>query len=385
MRFKLIPLIASVACALASCKKDIPARPAAAFNDLNGGNKIPMAATIPPQLLLVKGVGGMGEDEGRKIAIDAAGNVTVFGTFQQTVDFNPGGGVKSLTAPAGATAIFRQKFSSTGIFQDANSYGAATGKELFARDKDGNIYELGYEGDPGQHGFGTVKLTVFKYNDAGQLLKKVSLGNRYGAANNPRNILVDVDNNIVIHYWNELYKYTTNGALLWKKWIDPLQYLHLDRYGNIFNFSNGILKKYDKSGNLLLEKKTGGNTTAITFDFAGNIYLTGTIWGPGDFDPGQGKYELNGETGPAPGYGYGYIYDMFVQKLDANGNFIWARLGGFADPKCIALSANADYIYVSGSISYAAEFNTVAGKITLNSKSGDEGKDIVIMAFKQYK
>ena len=54
---------------------------------------------------------------------------------------------------------------------------------------------------------------------------------------------------------------------------------------------------------------------ASVIDNLGNVYTTGSFQGTVDFDPGTGTYELTsvGET------------DIFISKLDANGNFLWAK------------------------------------------------------------
>src|SRR4051812_32378387 len=54
---------------------------------------------------------------------------------------------------------------------------------------------------------------------------------------------------------------------------------------------------------------------AVTSDAAGNVYSTGSFQGTVDFDPGSGTFTLMA-TGGA---------DIFVSKLDAGGNFVWAR------------------------------------------------------------
>jgi len=57
---------------------------------------------------------------------------------------------------------------------------------------------------------------------------------------------------------------------------------------------------------------------AIAVDPSGSgaVYTTGSYFGTVDFDPGQGIFNLDS---------FGLYGDMFISKLDSNGNFIWAK------------------------------------------------------------
>src|ERR1041385_600638 len=58
----------------------------------------------------------------------------------------------------------------------------------------------------------------------------------------------------------------------------------------------------------------------VKVDASGNVYSTGYFSGTADFDPGAGVFNITSYGGPQ---------DIFVSKLDANGNFVWAkRIGG---------------------------------------------------------
>lgn len=61
-------------------------------------------------------------------------------------------------------------------------------------------------------------------------------------------------------------------------------------------------------------------TAAVTTDAAGNIYTVGHFSGTGDFDPGPGEVLLTSNTTQ--------FNDVFVTKMDPQGNLIWARRFG---------------------------------------------------------
>lgn len=77
--------------------------------------------------------------------------------------------------------------------------------------------------------------------------------------------------------------------------------------------------KYNSNGNLSWVKQfaispTGGSDPLLTIDNDENIYLLNRFIDTIDFDPGPGVYNI---YSPTP--------EMFISKLDSNGNFIWAK------------------------------------------------------------
>ncbi len=82
---------------------------------------------------------------------------------------------------------------------------------------------------------------------------------------------------------------------------------------------------------LMWAKKMGGTMgdfgRATTFDGSGNVYTVGEFRGTADFDPGPVDQSLtaNGSVGNTN-------TDAFISKLDANGNYVWAKAMGGGRP-----------------------------------------------------
>jgi hypothetical protein len=85
-----------------------------------------------------------------------------------------------------------------------------------------------------------------------------------------------------------------------------------------------FITKTDPLGNLIWAKRIGSlyndEANTIIVDHLGNIIIGGRFTSQVDFNPGSGTFNmtvLNGMTS--------VFKDAFILKLDANGNFIWAK------------------------------------------------------------
>ena len=78
------------------------------------------------------------------------------------------------------------------------------------------------------------------------------------------------------------------------------------------------MSKLDPQGNFIWAKKLQGLGSSIgqgiTLDNSGNIVVTGNFRGSKDFDVGTGIFSLTAVNS-----------DIFILKLDQNGNFLWAK------------------------------------------------------------
>ena len=127
--------------------------------------------------------------------------------------------------------------------------------------------------------------------------------------------------------------------------------------------SDIFVSKLDTNGNLIWAKAMGGTSGDIGFgisvDAAGNVYTTGQFQGTVDFDPNAGVSNLT-----AVGSN-----DIFVSKLDATGNLIWAKaMGGTSSDSGNGIAVDAaGNVYTTGNFAGTADFNPNAGVSNLTS------------------
>jgi len=301
--------------------------------------------------------GGIGSDEGFGVAIDGSGNTYITGHFYDTVDFNPGPGVDEHTSN-GIENIFLSKFNSNGEFQWARTWGGTgyndTGYGI-AVDAGGNAYITGYfdgtaDFDPGpgvdEHtakGLTDIFLTKLDSNGEFQWARTWGGEDFYG----------DGGHGAAIDGSSCIYIAGSFGGTVD---FDPGPGVdeHTSKGGgDIF------LSKFDSNGEFLWARTWGGGNifadfgNGVTIDGTGNAYVMGGFWGNVDFDPGPGvdKHKSNGAM------------DLFLSKLDSNGEFQWARTwGGVNLDKgygvAIDGSGNA---YITGYFQSTVDFDPGAG------------------------
>lgn len=110
-----------------------------------------------------------------------------------------------------------------------------------------------------------------------------------------------------------------------------------------------------------------GNTGAdlgvrMVTDASGNSYTTGSFTGTVDFDPNGTTFNLTSQGG----------LDIYVCKLDAAGNFVWAvNMGGTADDagQAIAIDGSGN-VYITGVFRNTADFNLASPGINTLTAAG---------------
>lgn len=124
-----------------------------------------------------------------------------------------------------------------------------------------------------------------------------------------------------------------------------------------------FISKLNSSGNFVWARRIGGAGSdvgrSIKVDGSGNTYFTGNFSTSVDFDPGAGTFSLTSVG----------ANDIFIAKLDASGNFVWAKQIGSASNDFgygIALDG-AGNVYTTGAFDNTADFDPGVGTFTITS------------------
>lgn len=321
------------------------------------------------KLLFAEGFSGYGEKTYyyfQSVATDNSGSAYITGRYGRYLDFDPGPGYDSLpTSNYYDNKMFIAKYASDGALvwvktvysQNNKSYTSA-----IAADRQGNICITGilYGGtndfDPGP-GMAALKASqdgdIFfaTYNTNGGFISAQLLSNSGG---NPNDVAMDANSNVFI---TGSYSKTVD--------FDPgagTATLTAQGKGDAF------VAKYTLSGGYLFAKSIGGKGddygNRIQTDNKKNIYLTGAFSGVNaDFDPGAGKV-LRSAAGSSNA-------DVFVEKLDSAGNYIWvSTAGGTAVdyPSCLALDSSGNVYTGSYLQGDSILFPNTSGSDTLYAK-----------------
>ncbi|WP_395047208.1 SBBP repeat-containing protein [Flavobacterium sp.] len=315
-------------------------------------------------LAWAKQIGGTLNDSSRSIAVDAAGNVYTTGGFVGTADFDPSPGIFNLTA-AGSFDIFVTKLDATGNLVWAKKFGGASADNGYgiSTDATGNVYTTGSF-------YGTVDFDP----NAGV--------SNLASTGGSQDIFVT--------------KLDTAGNLVWAKAMggtstEIVYGINTDSTGNIYTVGNfqgtadfdpnaGVsnltsagaqdifITKLDTTGNLVWAKAMGGtgneNGQSISTDIAGNVYTTGYFQGTADFDPNAGVFNLT----------FAGVQDIFVTKLDATGNLVWAKaIGGTGNENGQSISTDtAGNVYTIGSFAGTVDFDPNVGVSNFTSAGSND-------------
>ena len=314
---------------------------------------------IAGNFIWAKRIGGTGFNIGYSIAVDNSGNVFTTGCFQGTADFDPGPNTFNMSASTNSDA-FVSKLDASGNFVWAKQFiGANSTDEVsIALDASGNIYTTGtFDGtadfNPGTNTFnltsaGLTDVFISKLDPSGNFIWAKQLGGT--AFHYSYSIALDGSGNV----------YTT-GMFAGTADFDPgASTFNLTAPGTSVGNQDVFISKLDASGNFIWAKQFGGyGGYSINVDPFGNVFTTGHFYGTEDFNPGSGTFNLTSSGNS----------DVFISKLDASGNFIWAKkIGGSSAIRgnCITTDANGN-VFTTGYFQGTADFDPNTGNFNLTS------------------
>ncbi len=239
------------------------------------------------------------ESGGQGVAADYYGNVYVVGSFQETVDFDPGDGVEERTS-AGSRDAYLAKYDTNGELVWVRSWGGIAMDEgrAVTVDTSGFVFVTGsfkdtVDFDPGPDTFdlvsdGSSDGFMSKFDEDGDFAGAF----RWGGSGSEYGTSITGDESMQYMY----VAGATNGDLF------------LGR----FYWDNGLIWSHSWGG---LEHD---QILGVAVDVPGNVYIAGGFCDQMDFDPGTGSdvHSCNGSS------------DAFLCKFDPDGEFQWAKTWG---------------------------------------------------------
>lgn len=317
------------------------------------------------------------------MATDAIGNVYVVGTYEGTMDLDPGPGVTSV-GPAYGSDIWFGKYSSNGTLIWAHAlYGGNDDAGMdIAVDNSNNVYITGFYSLPGapaidfNPGAGTASATVAhgfffaKYNTSGTFQWLKTIGN-------PTDNVLAMATAIAVDGSGNCY---VTGRI--SKSGGTANVNFNPSGSSLLNTANGstFFAKYNTSGAYQWAKNTAGTASIsndIALDGSNNVYVTGSFYGSSiDFNAGAGTSNLTSTSGGA-----------FITKYNSSGSFTWGKQvsgqdGDYGKGCVIDASGN---VYVTGVYNtngynaFLAKFNSSGTQQLFKSIGGssmDQGQSL---------
>lgn len=182
-----------------------------------------------------------------------------------------------------------------------------------------------------------------KYNPSGRLLWTRLLDSNSPSIEEGRTLVVDHNNDIIVA-----------GAFFSTIDFDPGTAL----VPMTANGSDIFIVKYSNDGKFLWSGSIGGSSTSdvkdVVVDSENNVFLIGNFYSTVDFDPGPGVYSLSSNG----------VNDVYVLKLNAFGDFVWAKtFGGTSHDMgyCLAVDRSDNLMIGGNFLSSNVDFDPNAG------------------------
>ncbi len=295
--------------------------------------------------------GGTSDDAGNSLAVDSSANVYTVGTFKTTSDFDPGPSTFNLVS-VGNNDIFISKLDQNGILVWAKRIGS-TGDDTALKmnlDTNGNIYITGYFSNTVD--FDPDPVDVFNLVSAGNtdifILKLDQNGEfvwaqKFGNTSQDKGLSLSLDS-----FNNVIFTGSFQGTVDFD--FDLIDTANLVTTGNTDIF----ISKLDQDGEFIFARSFGGtgfdSVKDINLDTNNSIYTTGAFQNTVDFDPDLVDIYNLTTAGSE---------DMFISKLDQNGDFLWAhKIGSTGGESAKSVTTDTfNNVYITAGFSNTIDFD----------------------------
>jgi hypothetical protein len=302
----------------------------------------------------VKTYGGSSVETGSILRNDSEGNLYVVGKFMGTVDFDPGLGIANETSNGGID-IYILKLDSNGNFLWVRTFGNASQDivEHAQVDKTDNIIVTGrffnsIDFDPGlsvdlKTSNGASDIYILKLDDMGNYVWAKTLG--AAGHETSRGLSISSSNDVTIagRFINTVDFDPGVGVANESALGVDIYILQLDATGN-FNWVKTLQGPQNSSVQV----------NDIMYDRNDNLLMNASYKDSIDVDPGPGTQYLVDTVDPLQ-------FNLFMLKLDPNGNYVWAQqfenvVGGSVGVSKLSCDSVGNY-YLGGLFYGTVDFN----------------------------
>ncbi len=270
-------------------------------------------------------IGGTGSSEAVNVA-EKDGIIYITGTFNGTVDFDPDPNSIVERSTPDFYSLFILKLNSELEFESVWTFVQNSEDYIeadIAIDNDGNMYIGGVfsgtinldkdaNADAELVSIGSSDIFLTKYDPNGNLLWTQAMGSERNDALLELKFCKTTQSIVATGYFRERIGNNTNGDI-----IDLVSKGSWDIF----------IGKWSLDGNIIWVKQMGGPAWDTGYDLEvdtdGNIYSAGTFFERADFDPGSNEFIL--VSGDNDTTDFSVTSDGYLQKLDPDGNFVWAK------------------------------------------------------------
>jgi len=260
------------------------------------------------------------------LTTDQSGNIYISGrlSFGTILDADPGPATYTIGNTPGPILSYLIKLDSSGNFIYVKTFygnSFSFNPDNLKTDGANNVYFTAWinktvDIDPGPATYTVQQGTyIVKIDAVGNFVWAKAVASVLLGCSNNSCILKNKSTDLIIDKSNNIY---FAGKFSGTFDFDP----GIGTYNLTASAFDPVITKLDNMGNFIWSKKFTSDIdiASVFVDTLFNIYSTGHFVGTNDFDPGAGTYNLT----PLGG-NFSSLEAAFVMKLDATGNFNWAK------------------------------------------------------------